>query len=364
MERESSTKAKQDGWLPSMASGWVQLSKIEWSIDFLMATWCTLLVTGDQHIWAKEGRALIKNLFPEGMWALVNRPTSLPRKNLGQRWSRILQAWWNMDPKVAEPSHQEEMLAWPVIIKNCKWSRYHPIVYDRVIFDKPMGKWRLRTPDELQVKTPTAKTQAIKELVALRLGKAWEGTRIGCSLQQIPKAFPKPAKLAKLPNLELAGLPIDLVTSQALRIWRRDQATSKISADLQNRNIGKNVDILENVWQWVHHPIKSKQVQEIHYKLVFNALPLASRTRFFTGSDQCYACPGVTQDIEHFASSCWIAQELWKTVREVESKFSKDNSWMTTTSHHLFGEVQWADLTFTKERRLFLHGTGLETVHC
>ena len=207
------------GSLPWLQGG-SNFSKIEWSIDSLMATWGILLVKGDQHIWAKEGRALIKNSFPEGMWALVNRPTSLPRKNLGQRWSKILQAWWNMDPKVAEPCHQEEMLAWPVIIKNCKWSRYHPIVYDPVIFDKSIGKWRLRTPDKLQVKTPTAKTQAIKELVALRVGKAWEGTRIGCSLQQIPKAFPKPAKLAKLPNLELAGLPIDLITVTYQPIFR------------------------------------------------------------------------------------------------------------------------------------------------
>ena len=91
-----------------------------------------------------------------------------------------------------------------------------------------MDKWELRTPDKLQVNTSTVKTQAIKELIALRLGKTWKATIIGFSLQQISKFFPKHAKLEKLFNLELAGLPIDLVTSQALQIWWRDRATSNI----------------------------------------------------------------------------------------------------------------------------------------
>jgi len=76
---------------------------------------------------------------------------------------------------------------------------------------------------------------------------------------------------------------------------------------------------------------------------VFNALPLAERTRFFSGNDQCYACPGVPQDIEHFVSSCWTAQELWKIVRELEANNYKKSNWMTKTSHHFFGGVQRED---------------------
>jgi hypothetical protein len=221
--------------------------------------------------------------------------------------------------------------------------------------------WRLRTPAEIQTKSAFATAQANKETAALRIGKAWEADKIGEALQQLRQPLPRPTRMAQLPDLELAGLPIDQVTSRILRNWLRNQATKTTAASLQNRKIGKSGEVPENVWRWVHHPIKSTQIQEIHYKLIFNALPLASRTRFFTGNDQCYACPGATQDIEHFISTCWVAQEIWKSVRELEATVSTNRSWMTKTSHHFFGGVSEDDPTPTKERHLFLHGIALES---
>ena len=204
------------GSLPWLQGG-SNFAKIEWSIESSMAMWGALLVQGNQHIWAKEGRALIKKSFPEGLWALVRQPLALPRKSLGPRWSRIIQAWWKMNPKTEGPNHSEGILAWPVMLKEVKWSRYHPIVHDRVMFDKKIGKWRLRTPEKLSCKTITSKAQAVKKLAALRTGKAWEADKIGLTLQQLPKPLPKPSRLAKPLNITLADLSIDLVVSRTLR---------------------------------------------------------------------------------------------------------------------------------------------------
>jgi hypothetical protein len=241
------------------------------------------------------------------MWAWVRRPCATPKSKLGTRWSQILKAWWAMKPAVSEPKSPKDILAWPVFRNSASWPRYRPIVYDRVTYDEILPGWRLRTTEELDNMTEAAREQAIKEIAGLRRGSVWEADKIGKNLQHIQEALPRPKNGMALPPLTVAGTPISEVNAKMLRVWRRNEATKNISANLEEREVGKYGQVPEKIWQWVHHPSKPTQIQELHYKLIFNALPLAGRTRFFTTTDKCYACPE-TQNIGHFVSSCWTAQ--------------------------------------------------------
>ena len=247
------------GSLPWLKGG-SNFSKIEWIVESSLAMWFVRLLQGDQHLWAKEGRALIRKSFSEGMWALVRQPLSLPRKSLGPRWTGIMQAWWKMNPRAGGPAHPAEILAWPVFRDGIKWSRYRPIVYDRVTFDKTQHKWRLRTHEELQDTSAAAKVIAVKELSALRLGKVWKANQIGNNLQLLSSPVLQPVSLSQPTNIMVAGLSLDQISCRTLRNWRRDQSTKQTSADLQNQKIGEYGDTPADVWRIVHHPVKSTQV--------------------------------------------------------------------------------------------------------
>ena len=201
-----------------------------------------------------------------------------------------------------------------------------------------------------------------REITALRLGNAWKAQQIASNLQLLQGPLPRPLSLLPLTGVSVAGIPIDQVSCGALRKWRQHQSSADISANLQQRKIGEYGDIPKDIWQIVHHPIKATHVQELHYKMIFNALPLAGRTKFFAGNDSCYACPGTPQSIGHFVSTCWVAQELWQVVRRLEAKIHQPTDWMTFTSHHLFGGVNLGDCPVLTERRFFLHRIALETL--
>ena len=168
-------------------------------------------------------------------------------------------------------------------------------------------------------------------------------------------------QLPTLPRITIANIPIEEVTTKDLRLWRRDNDNFHTSADLQRRKIGSFCQIPDQVWKIIHHPIKPFHIQELHYKMIYNALPLASRTRFFTNSDQCYAC-SEQQDMEHFISSCWTAQTIWSYLKQLDTQLHGTSDWPVNISDHFFGVCSLSESTVVSERRILLHGTVLETL--
>ena len=92
--------------------------KTEWNVDAALAKWSALLLQGDKHLWAKEACHKLDTALPEGIWSLVRRPPSLPKKDLSKLWYRILKAWYRMHPQLEDPQKPQDVLAWPAIGEN------------------------------------------------------------------------------------------------------------------------------------------------------------------------------------------------------------------------------------------------------
>ncbi|HXF28366.1 MAG TPA: hypothetical protein VN457_00830, partial [Chlamydiales bacterium] len=69
----------------------------------------------------------------------------------------------------------------------------------------------------------------------------------------------------------------------------------------------------ESIWQAVYHPARSPAQREVFYKFLYNALPLATRTAYWSdGNSRCYACPNNDQTLQYFIHDCTLAQVAWK----------------------------------------------------
>jgi hypothetical protein len=266
-----------------------------------------------------------------------------------------------MEPSIGDPESPKDILSWPIFFKNKRWARHHPLVCDYVTYDQVTKGWRLRTAAEVQKLPEASRTRAMTEIAALRMGSAWEASRIGNNLQAIDLPIHGPHQVLTPTRIFLAETPVEEVNTRKLRMWKRDKENDQITADLEGRKVGEICQIPAEIWKIVHHPIKPFHLQELHYKIVFNALPLASRTRFFTNDDRCYACTE-QQDIEHFVSSCWTAQVIWAQLQQLDNHLHHTSNWPASTSDHVFGVSSLAGLSCRLKRRLLLHGVALETL--
>jgi hypothetical protein len=136
----------------------------------------------------------------------------------------------------------------------------------------------------------------------------------------------------------------------------------RILPNLEERKIGEYGPVPRSIWKFIHHFTKPPHIQELHCKLVFNALPLAGHASFFTQEENCYACPGVHQDIKHFASTCWTARVLWQLIRSLDAQVHQTGNWIMETSDHLYGGVTLRENPLLIEWWLLLHGIALETL--
>jgi hypothetical protein len=79
-----------------------------------------------------------------------------------------------------------------------------------------------------------------------------------------------------------------------------------------------------DIWQRLHHPVRTPRHKETFFKFLYNALPLGRRIRKFAPADiHCHYCsrhvrpnqhPPV-QTLRHFIFSCPLAQVVWHELR-------------------------------------------------